>query len=157
MVSYADAASGVGSVTPTYWSLGADHIVKPELVPDKDKVVVVGDVLAEQVVGGYIWAFSRSTGQRLWMSEVSGTLIGADPRNVYLINKDYQLLVLNLITGAVTSSTELRIRPEDRFVFSESYLHGGYLVIERLHTTNTSEIDDKYYFSMNTVVLVGIG
>ncbi len=157
VVSFADAASGLGSITPTYWSLGADHVIRPEPVPDKDKVVVVGDTLAEQVVGGYIWAFSRTTGQRLWMSEVSGTLIGADQRNVYLINKDYQLLVLNLVTGAVTSSTELRIRPEDRFVYSEVYLHGGYLVIERLHTTNASEIDDKYYFSMNTVVLVGIG
>jgi len=132
-------------------------VVKPEPVADKDTVVAVGDVLAEQVTGGYIWAFSRTTGQRLWMSEVAGRLIGGDQRNVYLINAEYQLIVLNLETGAVTSSTELRIRPEDRFVFSEYYLHAGYLVIERLQTTKESEIDDKYYFSMNTVVLVGIG
>jgi outer membrane protein assembly factor BamB len=157
VVSYADAASGVGTITAAYWSLGADHVVRPEPVADKDNVVVVGDVLAEQVTGGYIWAFSRTTGQRLWMSEVAGRLIGGDQRNVYLINSEYQLLVLNLETGAVTSSTELRIRPEDRFVFSEYYLHAGYLVIERLQTTKESEIDDKYYFSMNTVVLVGIG
>jgi hypothetical protein len=91
------------------------------------------------------------------MSEVSGRLIGGDQRNVYLINTDYQLLVLNLETGAVTSSTELRIRPADRFVYSEYYLHAGYLVVERLQTTKESEIDDKYYFSMDTVVLVGIG
>ncbi|MET7396404.1 PQQ-binding-like beta-propeller repeat protein [Dactylosporangium sp. NPDC005572] len=157
VVSFADAAAGVGSLTPTYWSLGADHLVRPEPVVDKDTIVVVGDTVAQQVTGGYVWAFSRTTGQRLWMSEVAGALIGGDQRNMYIINNEYQLLVLNLETGAVTSSTELRIRPEDKFVYSEYYLHSGYLVVERLQTTKESEIDDKYYFSMNTVVLVGIG
>lgn len=157
VVTYTDAASGVGSITPGYWSLNPDHTVKPEPVADKDNVVVVGDVMAQQMTGGYIWAFSRSTGQRLWMSEVAGRLIGGDQRNVYLINNEYQLLVLNLETGAVTSSTELRIRPADKFVYSMYYLHAGYLVIERLQTTKESEIDDRYYFSQDTVVLVGIG
>ncbi|MFG2039020.1 PQQ-binding-like beta-propeller repeat protein [Dactylosporangium sp. NPDC048998] len=157
VVTYTDAASGVGTITPAYWSFGADHVVKPEPVADKDNVVVVGDVIAEQMTGGYVWAFSRSTGKRLWMSEVAGRLIGGDQRNIYLINNEYQLLVLNLETGAVTSSTELRIRPADRFVYSMFYLHAGYLVIERLQTTKESEIDDRYYFSQDTVVLVGIG
>ncbi|MEV8514464.1 PQQ-binding-like beta-propeller repeat protein [Dactylosporangium sp. NPDC051484] len=157
VVTYTDAASGVGTITPAYWSFGADHAVKPEPVADKDNVVVVGDVIAQQMTGGYIWAFSRSTGQRLWMSEVAGRLIGGDQRNIYLINNEYQLLVLNLETGAVTSSTELRIRPADRFVYSMFYLHAGYLVVERLQSTKESEIDDRYYFSQDTVVLVGIG
>jgi hypothetical protein len=157
VVTYTDAASGVGTITPAYWSLGVDRVVKPEPFADKDTVVVVGDVMAQQMTGGYIWAFSRTTGRRLWMSEVAGRLIGGDRRNFYLINNEYQLLVLNLETGAVTSSTELRIRPADRFVFSQYYLHAGYLVIERLQTTKESEIDDKYYFSQDTVVLVGIG
>ena len=156
VVTYADAASGLGTITPAYWSLGADHVVQPEPVAEKDTVVAVGDVVAQQVTGGYIWAFSRQTGQRLWMSEVAGRLIGGDQRNMYLINAEYQLLVLNLETGAVTSSTELRIRPADKFVYSQYYLHSGYLVIERLQTTKESEIDDRYYFSMDTVVLVGI-
>ena len=91
------------------------------------------------------------------MSEVAGRLIGGDQRNVYLVNNEYQLLVLNLETGAVTSSTELRIRPADRFVYSLFYLHAGYLAIERLQTIKESEIDDRYYFSQDTVVLVGIG
>ncbi|MER7003144.1 PQQ-binding-like beta-propeller repeat protein [Dactylosporangium sp. NPDC000555] len=157
VVTYTDAASGVGTTTPAYWSFGADHAVKPEPVADKDNIVVVGDVVAQQMTGGYIWAFSRSTGKRLWMSEVAGRLIGGDQRNIYLINNEYQLLVLNLETGAVTSSTELRIRPTDRFVFSMLYLHAGYLVIERLQSTKESEIDDRYYFNQDTVVLVGIG
>lgn len=157
VVTYTDAASGLGNITPAFWSFGADHVVKPETVPDKDTMFVVGDVIAQQMTGGYIWAFSRSTGKRLWMSEVAGRMVGADQRNVYLVNNEYQLLVLNLETGAVTSSTELRIRPADRFVFSMFYLHAGYLAIERLQTTKESEIDDKYYFSQDTVVLVGIG
>jgi outer membrane protein assembly factor BamB len=157
VVTYTDAASGLGTITPAYWSLAADHTIKPEPIADKDTTVVVGDVIAQQMTGGYIWAFSRTTGKRLWMSEVNGRLIGGDQRNVYLINNDYQLLVLNLETGAVTSSTELRIRPADRFVYSLYYLHAGYLAIERLQTTKESEIDDRYYFSQETVVLVGIG
>ncbi|GAA2375640.1 PQQ-binding-like beta-propeller repeat protein [Dactylosporangium salmoneum] len=157
VVTYTDAASGVGNITPAYWSFGADHVVKPEPIADKDTVVVVGDVIAQEMTGGYIWAFSRATGKRMWMSEVAGKLIGADQRNVYVINREYQLLVLNLETGAVTSSTELRIRPADRFVFNLYYLHAGYLVIERLQSTKESEIDDRYYFSQDTVVLVGIG
>jgi outer membrane protein assembly factor BamB len=155
--SFSDAAAGLGTTTATYWSLAPDRTVKPEPVADKDTVIVVGDVMAQQMTGGYIWAFSRATGQRLWMSEVAGRLIGGDQRNFYVVNNEYQLIVLNLETGAVTSSTELRIRPADRFVYSMYYLHAGYLVIERLQTTKESEIDDKYYFSQDTVVLVGIG
>ncbi|MFI5905923.1 PQQ-binding-like beta-propeller repeat protein [Dactylosporangium sp. NPDC051541] len=157
VVTYTDAVSGLGTITASYWSLAPDRTVKPEPVADKDTVIAVGDVVAQQVTGGYIWAYSRSSGQRLWMSEVNGRLIGGDPRNFYLVNNEYQLLVLNRETGAVTSSTELRIRPADRFVYSMYYLHAGYLVIERLQTTKDSEIDDKYYFSQDTVVLVGIG
>jgi outer membrane protein assembly factor BamB len=84
-------------------------------------------------------------------------LIGADQRNAYIINREYQLLVLNLITGAVTSSTELRIRPADRWVYKLTYMHDGYLVVERLQSLRDTDVDDRYYFSDTPVVLVGVG
>jgi hypothetical protein len=88
---------------------------------------------------------------------VAGTLIAADDKNVYVINREYQLLVLDRQTGAVTSSTELRIRPEDKWVFKYAYLHDGYLAVERLQPGNTtSEVDERYYFSDTPVVLVGV-
>jgi outer membrane protein assembly factor BamB len=155
-VSFTEAASGVGKITPTYWRAGRDGAVTPEPFADKDNVVVVGDTLLQQVVTNYIWAFSRATGKRIWMSEVAGDLIGADDHNVYLVNREFQLLVLNLVTGAVTSSTELRIRPEDRWLYQQAYLHGGYLALERLQTTRESDVDEKYYFTINPIVLVGI-
>ncbi len=157
VVSFTAAAEGVGKITPTYWKVAANGAIAPQPYLDKDNVFVVGDTLVQQVVTDYIWATSATTGRQLWRSEVAGTLIAADAKNVYLINREYQLLVLNLVTGAVTSSTELRIRPEDKWVFKYTYLHDGYLAIERLQPGNTlSDVDERYYFSATTVVLVGV-
>jgi outer membrane protein assembly factor BamB len=155
-VSFADAAAGLGKITPTYWKAGANGVVAPQPYADKDRVIAVGDTLVQQVFTDYIWATSASTGKRLWMSEVSGDLIAADERNVYIVNREYQLLVLNMITGAVTSSTELRIRPADRWVYKQLYVHDGYLAVERLQTLRDSEVDERYYFSDTPVVLVGV-
>ena len=155
-VSFADATAGLGKITPTYWRGGPDGTVTPLPAADKDDVFLVGDTLVEQVYTGYVWAVSASTGKRLWMSEVAGDLIAADERNAYIINREYQLLVLNLVTGAVTSSTELRIRPGDRWVYKETYLHDGYLVVERLQSLREADVDERYYFSDTAVVLVGV-
>ena len=156
VVSFSDAAAGLGKITPSYWRPDADGVVTPEPYADKDEVIMIGDTLIQQVATNYIWATSGSTGKRLWMSEVAGDLIAADARNVYIINREYQVLVLNTITGAVTSSTELRIRPEDRWVYRQVYVHDGYFVVERLQSTRDSDVDEKYYFTANPVVLVGI-
>jgi outer membrane protein assembly factor BamB len=156
-VSFADAAAGLGKITPTYWRPAPDGTVTPLTFADKDNLFLVGDTLVEQVSTDYVWAISASTGKRLWMSEVAGKLIGADQRNAYIINREYQLLVLNLITGAVTSSTELRIRPADRWVYKLAYMHDGYLVVERLQSLRDTDVDDRYYFSDTPVVLVGVG
>jgi outer membrane protein assembly factor BamB len=155
-VSFSDAAAGLGKITPTYWRVGPEGAVTPQPYADKDNVIAVGDTLVEQVVTDYIWAFSASTGKRLWMSEVAGRLIAADDRNVYIINREYQLLVLNMVTGAVTSSTELRIRPEDRWVYKQTYVHNSCLVVERLLSLRESDVDERYYFSDTPIVLVGV-
>ena len=155
-VSFSDAAAGLGKITPTYWRPAADGTVAALPAADKDTVFLSGETLVEQVFTGYIWAFSAGSGQRLWTSEVAGRLVTADERNAYIINSEYQLIVLNLLTGAVTSSTELRIRPEDRWVYKYAYLHDGYLAVERLQTPKDSEVDERYYFSDTTVVLVGV-
>ena len=155
-VSFTAASSGLGRITPAYYKAAPPGVVTPLPFVDKDTVFEVDDTIVEQVVTDYIWAYSMSTGQRRWMSEVAGTLIAADKQNVYIVNRDYQLLVLNTETGAVTSSTELRIRPEDRFVFKMTYLHDGYLVVERLQTFDVDETDERYYFSATPVIVVGV-
>src|SRR4029450_3052209 len=109
----------------------------PQPYADKDVVYSVGDNLVKQVSNDYVWNISASTGKRLWMSEVAGRLIAVDQENAYLINAEYQLLVLDLVTGAVTSSTELRIRPDDEWVYKQTYLHDGYLAVERLQTLDS--------------------
>jgi len=158
VVTFTAAAEGVGKITPSYWKIGANGAVVPQPFLDKDAVFMVGDTLVQQVITDYIWASSATTGKQLWRSEVAGTLIAADDQNVYVINREYQLLVLDLETGAVTSSTELRIRPEDKWVFRYTYLHDGYLAVERLQPGNTtSDVDERYYFSDTPVVLVGVG
>jgi hypothetical protein len=158
VVTFTGAAEGVGKITPSYWKVGANGAVVPQPFLDKDAVFMVGDTLVQQVITDYIWASSATTGKQLWRSEVAGTLIAADDNNVYVINREYQLLVLDLETGAVTSSTELRIRPEDKWVFRYTYLHDGYLAVERLQPGNTtSDVDERYYFSDTPVVLVGVG
>jgi hypothetical protein len=154
-VGFTAAADGLGKITPNYYQAGPDGKITPQPYADKDVVFSVGGNLVKQVSNDYVWNVSASTGKRLWMSEVAGRLIAVDTGNVYLINAEYQLLVLNLQTGAVTSSTELRIRPDDEWVFKETYLHDGYLAVERLQTLD-SDVDDRYYFSAMPVVLVGV-
>jgi outer membrane protein assembly factor BamB len=156
VVGFAAAANGLGTITPSYYKLGRDGKVAVEPHADKDNAFVIGDVLVEQVQTDYIWATSRSTGQRLWMSEVAGTMIYADERIVYVVNREWQLLVLNLITGAVTGSTELRIRPEDRWMFRRSYVHSAFVVVERLNSGREADVDEKYYFTDAPIVLVGV-
>jgi outer membrane protein assembly factor BamB len=155
VVSFTDAANGLGKITPTYWKAGPDGKIVPQPYADKDILFNVGDRLIKQVSNDYVWAASASTGKRLWMSEVAGRLIATDAQNAYLINAEYQLLVLDLESGAVTSSTELRIRPDDKWVFKQAYVHDGYLAVERLQTLD-SDVDDRYYFSAMPVVLVGV-
>lgn len=156
VVSFTDSYRGLGTITPAYYRLGRDGSIAPEPQADKDNVFVVGDVLVEQMVTDYIWATSRSTGQRLWMSEVAGVMVAADERSVYIVNREFQLLTLNLVTGAVTGSTELRIRPEDRWLFQKAYVHGAFVAIERLGSGKESDVDERYYFSDTPVILVGV-
>jgi outer membrane protein assembly factor BamB len=155
VVGFAAAADGLGKLTPSYYKAGPDGRVTPQPHADKDIVFSVGDNLIKQVSNDYVWNVSAGTGKRLWMSEVAGRLIAADTGQVYLINAEYQLLVLDLQTGAVTSSTELRIRPDDKWVYQQTYLHDGYLAVERLQSVD-SDVDDRYYFSAMPVVLVGV-
>jgi outer membrane protein assembly factor BamB len=156
VVGFTAAAQGLGKITPSYYQVAPTGVITPQPYADKDTVFQVGDTLIEQVFTNYVWAVSATSGQRRWMSEVAGSLIGADPQNAYIINDQYQLLVLNLVTGAVTSSTELRIRPDDTWVFKSTYLHDGYLAVERLQTLGPESVDDRYYFSPTPVVLVGV-
>jgi hypothetical protein len=156
-VGFTAADEGLGKITPSYYEAAADGTITAIPFANKDNIIAIGDTLVEQVFTDYIWAISRTDGHQLWRSEVAGQLIAADAGNVYLINDQYQLLVLNMQSGAVTSSTELRIRPDDRWLFTNTYLHDGYLAVERLGSGKTSDVDDRYYFSDTPVVIVGVG
>lgn len=157
VVGFTAADDGLGAITPTYYSAAPDGTVAAIPFAAKDSIIAIGGTLVEQVVNDYVWALARTDGHQLWRSEVAGRLIAADAGNVYLINDQYQLLVLNMQSGAVTSSTELRIRPDDRWSFTHTYLHDGYLAVERLGSGKPSDVDDRYYFSSTPVVIVGVG
>jgi outer membrane protein assembly factor BamB len=157
MITFTEAARGYSGIKPSVWRIGLQGQVEPESGADSDTINVVGDVRVEQMLNGFVWAYSRSTGKRLWTSDVGGWLIGADETSAYLISRDFHVKQLNMKDGQVTSSTALRAHESEQWTFTTVYLHAGYLAIERLSNTGKeSDPDDRYYASAMPVLLVGI-
>jgi hypothetical protein len=157
VVSFADAASGLGTLTPAYWNVGLTGAVAPEPFADRDNVIVSGDYLLQQVVTDYVWATSRKTGQRQWISDAAGQLVAADGRFAYVINRDEQVVTLSLTTGTAVATTDMRVHVDDKWQFKQVYVHDGYMCVERLASGRETDTDERYYFSDTPVALVGVG
>jgi outer membrane protein assembly factor BamB len=156
VVTFAEAARGYGGIRPGVWRLAIDGQIAPEPNADSDAMQVVGDVLVEQMLNGFVWAYSRSSGQRLWTSDVGGWLVGADETAAYVVSRDFGMLVLDMGTGKVVSRTQLRAHPNEQWLFQTVYLHDGFVVIERLASVKETDPDDRYYASPLPELLVGV-
>ncbi|HLL65881.1 MAG TPA: PQQ-binding-like beta-propeller repeat protein [Micromonosporaceae bacterium] len=157
VTTFARAAQGYGGITPAVWRLGLQGQIAPEPAGSSDTMQVVGDVLVQQMLNGFVWAYSRSTGERLWTSDVGGSLVAADDASVYLVSREFALLVLDIKTGTVQSQTRLRARADEQWTFQNAYLHDGFVVIERLRVgAKETEPDDQYYLSGMPVLLVDV-
>lgn len=157
VITVVEAARGFAGIKPAVWRLGLRGEIAPEPGADSDVLKTVGDVRIEQMLNGFVWAYSRSTGQRLWTSDKAGTLVGADHAGVYLVARDYKLVVLDVQTGKATSTTQLRAKPVEQWTFQLVYVHSGYVVIERLDLAGKeTDPDERYYAGAVPVLLVAV-
>jgi len=139
------------------WALGADGTVRPEPYARSTADLVLSDALVRAGADGYLGLIDRATGAERWSTRQSGVLVGADDRNVYLVTRRADLLVLDVARGYVTGRVDLAGMGGSTWKPGYVYFHDGYVAVERISRTGRpSDSDARYYYSAFPVVLAGI-
>ena len=118
--------------------------------------MIVGDVVVEPMLNGYVWAHSRPTAALLWISTRPAILLTVDGSSAYLADRDRDLLVVDLNSGLVNTMIDVPARFGNSWLAGYVYVHDGFLAVERLGSGKESDDDAAYYYAPSTVLLFGI-
>jgi hypothetical protein len=154
---YAGKAGTVGGV----WRLNYDGTLTPEPHATGNRTFLQGETLIQNSGDdhGCVRAVERAgpTVREVWESKECGLrLVAVDLLGAYAITSKLELVVLHPTLGVELSRTDLKERPEERWVPGFVHTAGRFVVVERTTGGSPKESDDRYYAGGTPVVLAGV-
>lgn len=156
VIPFVEAARGQQGVVAVTYRLSPTGGVEREENAASDLPMVTADVRVEPMLNGYVWAHSRVDGSLLWISTRPAILLTIDGSWAYLADRDRDILVVDLHSGLVRTMIDAPARYGSTWLAGYVYAHDGFLAIERLGSGRASDDDIHYYYTPNTVLLIGV-
>lgn len=150
--------AGVKGTTGSVWRINSDGQVTLEEHANGNRTFIQGTTLFQNGGDGndVIWAKDRNTDAELWKSKAGLRLVAVVTLGVYAIDDNLYLVVLHPTSGVELSRTDLKKRPDERWVPGLVHVAGRFVAVERLTGGSPQEPDDRYFLGSTPVVLAGV-
>jgi hypothetical protein len=158
VISFRDAYARKPGTTGAVWRVNYDGTVTPERYATGNRTFLLNEMLVQNSRDDHdvIRAINRATGDEVWHSKNALRLVAVGTPGVYAIDANLNLVVLHPTLGVELSRTDLRERPEERWVPGMVHAAGRFVAVERLTGGSPAEPDDRYYSGSTPVVLAGV-
>jgi hypothetical protein len=141
------------------WRLNYDGTLTAEPNAIGIRTFLLGETLIQESGDGqgYIRAVERTSGKVVWTGKEGGLrLVAVGLLGAYAITSKLELVVLHPTLGVELSRTDLRKRPDERWVPGFVHTAGRFVAVERTTGGSPKESDDRYYAGVTPMVLAGV-